>query len=207
MSAIPPPRTHYQASFTGKQALGLFVGLLVALSIAYALGVMTGLAGRGEPEEVAAAAGGAGEAPAEAFPTPMLGVAPTAPAPGRVLVPPDGAAVAGTEPGTNPLGTIQLFEDRAEGESAEAAAPGGAAPAGFWVQVVSLSSEREAEAKKTRLSARGYKGAVSPASGPRGTVYRVRVGPFATREEAANAAQRLSVEEKAETWIVPARPE
>jgi len=203
---VSEPRTHYQASFTGKQALGLFVGLLLALGIAYFLGVMTGLAGRGEPEDVASAEPAASEAPVEAFPTPVLGIQPKGPGPGRVLVPPDrgDAAAAGSE--SAPRGSIQLFEDRAEGERPQAVPPSGGPPAaGFWVQVVSLSSEREATVRSSRLSARGYKAAVSPASGPRGTVYRVRVGPFVTREEAANAAQRLSVEEKAETWIVPAR--
>lgn len=196
------PRTHYQASFTGKQALGLFVGLLLALGIAYFLGVMTGLAGRGEPEEVAAAEPAATQAPAEAFPTPVLGIQPKGP--GRVLVPADRGDAAASE--SAPRGNIQLFEDRAEGETPQTASPSGSPhAAGFWVQVVSLSSEREAQVRSSRLSSRGYKATVSPASGPRGTLYRVRVGPFVTREEAANAAQRLSVEEKAETWIVPAR--
>jgi cell division septation protein DedD len=199
---VSEPRTHYQASFTGKQALGLFVGLLLALGIAYFLGVMTGLAGRGESEDVAAAEPVATEAPAEAFPTPVLGIQPKGP--GRVLVPPDRGAAAASE--SAPRGNIQLFEDRAEGERPQTASPSGGPPAaGFWVQVVSLSSEREAQVRSSRLSSRGYKATVSPASGPRGTLYRVRVGPFVTREEAANAAQRLSVEEKAETWIVPAR--
>ena len=42
------PRTHYQVSFTAKQAMSLFVGLLFALGLAYFFGLMTGLSGRDE---------------------------------------------------------------------------------------------------------------------------------------------------------------
>ena len=43
------PRTHYQISLTARQAIGLFVGLLAALVVAYYFGVRTGLAGRDRP--------------------------------------------------------------------------------------------------------------------------------------------------------------
>jgi DedD protein len=74
----------------------------------------------------------------------------------------------------------------------------------LWVQVFSVSSEKEAKSVKQRLAKRGHRVAVSPAPGPKGTVYRVRVGPFATRDLAAKAAEELSREEKVQTWIVPA---
>ena len=40
------PRTHYQLTLTSRQAVGLFAGLLVALGIAFSLGLMTGLSQR-----------------------------------------------------------------------------------------------------------------------------------------------------------------
>ena len=43
---MPDPQTHYQLSFTTRQAVALFVGLLVVLGLAYFLGLMTGVAGR-----------------------------------------------------------------------------------------------------------------------------------------------------------------
>jgi len=193
--------------------MGLFVGVLLALGVAYFLGVMTGLAGREPEEAVAAAPAEATAASRDTFPRPVLGVQPGARPRERVLLPPD--AGGGRAEGASGTGgraaprSVQLFEDRAEGEGSGDSSPAGrpqtASAAGFWVQVISLSSEREALSRSSRLSSRGYRATVSPASGPRGTVYRVRVGPYRTREEAARAAERLSVEEKAETWIVPAR--
>jgi len=217
------PLTHYQVSFTSKQALALFVFLLFALAGAYFLGVMTGLAGE-EPDRVAASRSGGAESPAqESFPTPVLGVQPGAGPAARMSSPdrsesrsqaPKAPATQGT-----PQASIVLFDDRAEEENpsppraespgpasqARAAPPRPTPSGGFWVQVLSVTSEREARALGARLATRGYQAAVLPGSAPKkGTVYRVRVGPYETREEAVRAATRLSVEEKAETWIVPA---
>ena len=189
----------------------LFVGLLLALGVAYFLGVMTGMTGREttaaavapivspEPTEKRAAAREASPAPesnraaavpAVTFPKPVLGL--------------------GTEPTAPP--TLQLFEDRGGVEptpvkraALKATTPPPVPAAGeLWVQVVSVSSAKEANAASERLKRRGHSAAVSPAPGPRGMVYRVRVGPFHSREQAAKAAQQLSQEEKVETWIVPA---
>jgi DedD protein len=205
-------RTHYQVSFTPGQGLAVFLVLLGSLAGAYFFGLMTGLAGRDEPA-VADAAAAAGVPAEEAFPTPVLGIQPGAP--GRASAPP-----AASQAGSAPPGRVQLFEDRSEGEAAVPASPGSHDPAeaqrgtvgspeppggGFWVQVVSLSSERDARARTARLVQRGYPAVVAPgpAAAGKGTVYRVRVGPFPRREEAARAAARLSAEEKTETWIVP----
>ena len=53
----------------------------------------------------------------------------------------------------------------------------------LWVQVFSVSSEKEAQSAKQRLTKHGHHVSVSPAAGPKGTVYRVRVGPFTTVPE------------------------
>jgi cell division septation protein DedD len=114
--------------------------------------------------------------------------------------------------------SVHVFED-GEGEGTHPArptprpAPAGAvssepvpkAPAagGFRVQVISVSSRAEAEEEAKRLSRRGFSARVEPGTGPRGTIYRVRVGPFATREEATRASERLGAEGRRDTWIVP----
>ena len=74
--AVDEPRTHYQLSFTGRQALLLFVALIAALGVAFAFGLLTGVTGRsaapmpapaeGSPSESAATPATAGE------PTPSL---------------------------------------------------------------------------------------------------------------------------------------
>jgi sporulation related protein len=197
---VDDPRTHYQLSFTSTQALAVFLVVLGALAGAYFFGLMTGLAGR-EPANAAVPTPVAVEAAEESFPTPVLGINPGAARP-REAPPAAGA------PGAASPSTVQLFEDRGEGERTVPTAPPAPAASGttggFWVQVVSLSSESEARARTARLVRRGYPAVVvpGPASG-RGSVYRVRVGPFERREDAARAAARLSTEEKTETWIVP----
>ena len=201
-------RTHYQVSFTPGQGLAVFLVLLGSLAGAYFFGLMTGLAGRDAPPvaEAAAspAAGAAWASTEDAFPTPVLGIQPGAP--GRA----GAAQPSAADPAAAPSGNVQLFEDRGEGERPVSASPGAASTAsgdtgsGFWVQVVSLSSEREARSRTARLVQRGYPAVVLPGpTAARGIVYRVRVGPFGRREDAARAAARLSAEEKTETWIVP----
>ncbi len=195
------PRTHYQVSFTPRQALSLFVGLLFALGLAYFFGLRTGLAGRETESVVAdasAAPGPGGEAedanaPTTAggehlvFPAPVTGVAPH-------------GSVVPTAPAV-----IQPFEDG--GAPARApiavATPRRAPSGGFRVQVVSVSSRSDAAALARRLSRRGFPAHVEPGRSAAGAVYRVRVGPFPTREEAAGAASRLAEEGRRDTWIVP----
>ncbi len=195
------PKTHYQLSFTVRQALVLFLGLLLALSVAYFLGVMTGLAGR-EPQGARAAT----SAPAGALAPSAVEV--TSAEPQRAARSGESAAsVAGIEP-TAPA-KLELFEDRGGEEAtptpaARAATPAPPLAAPFFVQVASVRSEREARAESRRLVSRGHQATVEAVPGPKGTLYRVRVGPYRTREEASRAAERLSREEKVKAWIVPA---
>jgi len=207
---VEGPRTHYQVSFTSKQALSLFVGLLAALALAYFFGLMTGLSGNNAaetvaaasptsaPEEVPAAAVGAGER--GAFPIPVTAAAPpaaaaAAPAPSRVQVFEDGEGGAPVRPTPR--------APAAAAATAPRGAPGG--PGGpFRVQVISVSSRAEAEAEARKLSRGGFSARVEPGSGAKGPIFRVRVGPYATREEAVRAKERLAAEGRRDTWIVPA---
>ena len=207
------PQSHYQVSFTVRQALLLFVGLLLALALAYFFGLMTGLSGR--PSEVAAGT---------AEPTPARSGQRGAAAPAASATP---AATA--EPARSPEARraaaeptapaeLQLFEDAGEPTPpprrvlARGATPGlAAAPAPvpapkageFWVQVLSVSSEREARQRRELLTRHKFPAAVVPGDTPRGKVYRVRVGPYRSRDEAARAATELKSREKVEPWIVP----
>ncbi len=105
---------------------------------------------------------------------------------------------------------MQVFEDGEGGAPPRpsprpAAAPSPRAPAvgAFRVQVISVSSRAEAEAEARKLSRSGFSARVEPGSGAKGPIYRVRVGPFATREEAVRATQRLAAEGRRDAWIVP----
>lgn len=67
------------------------------------------------------------------------------------------------------------------------------ARAGFTVQVIASSEQRDAERVVNELKSRGY-GAflVKPQdAGLKDNLYRVQVGPFATREEAEKVRNRL----------------
>ena len=84
-----------------------------------------------------------------------------------------------------------------------ARAPERPAVAGIWIQVASLTSKREADALVARLSRRGFKSQIAPTPGPKGTLYRVRVGPYRSEEEARKSADKLRQTEKiGEPWIV-----
>ena len=238
-------RTHYQISLTARQAVGIFVALLLALGLAYFFGLMTGLSGRearsAEPSAGAEApeptpAGAAAAAAEPAVPPVETGV-PIAglrgPAPSAATPPPSEPTVPAT---------LATFEDSAESEHEAAASPGSrttvvgappsaaasssskapapphpapAAPAAasgpahppagrVWIQAASLSSADEARALGARLSKHGFHAVVQTGAGPKGKVYRVRVGPYRTEEEASKAVSRLSRQEKIrEPWIVP----
>ncbi len=214
------PRTHYQVSFTSRQGLSVFVGLVAAIVLAYFLGLMTGLAGRearppsgaAAPSPVAVAAITPAQTPEAAFPVPVLGVAGRG-KPSRTSLAPTEPSAAAATPG------VQLFEDRASSEPTRAPAPSArptpaktpakapakaAEAAAFWVQVDSLSSKDQAEARKRGMAAAGFKATIVPGSGTKGTLYRVRVGPYATREEADHARDEIARKAKvAHPWVVP----
>src|SRR5262245_37043243 len=87
----------------------LFVGLLLALGIAYFLGVMTGMAGR---ENAAAAAVTPAPIPEPTSPASFASAANPTPESNRAALPPVTfpKPVLGTEPTTPP--TLQMFDDR-----------------------------------------------------------------------------------------------
>jgi septal ring-binding cell division protein DamX len=209
---VDEPRTHYQISLTSGQAAGAFILFVVLLLASYFLGLLTGLSGRGEkaPPRVGAAAA-LTPTPEPAFPKPVLGVAPRG---GRPAPSPSPAP----EPSPGPTTTIQLFSDGTASEPTHAPAaakstaskPAGkptARPtegAGFWVQVDSLSSKDQAESRRQGLAAAGFKATIVPGSGPKGPVYRIRTGPYATREDAERAATKLAEKAKVKRpWVVP----
>lgn len=199
------PSTHYQISFTARQALSLFIGLLAVLGLSYFFGLMTGLSGREAPAEAAGAPPAAENASAESGPPPST---PPPVAENMAFpIPVTGVRSAGG-PRPGPATTIHTFEDGDASASASvparAATARRAAPAGgFRIQVLSVSSRADAEAEAARLTRSGLPARVEPGSGPRGTVYRVRVGPYGTREEAEQAGRRLSSQGRRDTWIVP----
>jgi DedD protein len=202
---VPEPRTHYQLSFTAKQGMAFFVLCLLALGASFFFGLMAGLTGRSSP--AAASATLATPVPVSIAPSPAeTPEASEAPSETRI------AGEAGNLPPANAPtapAVLQAFEDRGADEptpvptSKHASAPAAAPASGTWIQVASLGSRSEAEALAGRLTRHGFKAQAAPAQGPKGTVFRVRVGPYRSEPEASRAAERLRRQEKiAQTWIV-----
>jgi DedD protein len=219
---VDDPRTHYQISITSRQAVALFVVLLAGLVGSYFLGLLTGLSGR-DTRPAAAIASAATPSPEASFPAPVLGVrvrgsssakATEDKAAGRAAATPAGKP-AEEAPAAAATPAVQLFQDRPSSEptrapvatarpsiSARASSSPGEA-SGFWVQVDSLSSKDQAEARRRGLAQAGFKAAIVPGTGPKGAVYRVRVGPYSTREEADRARSDLARKAKVKPWVVP----
>ena len=169
---------------------------------------MTGLVGReraaGVSASITPAVSPTREAPADVLTGPAASAPPKS-RPQEIVSAPTAAAAPAATPRE-----IQLFEDRGGPEpTAVAATRPTAAPApsgrgeNLWVQVLSSSSESEARARVRKLSSRGYHAAIETLSSQKGTLYRVRVGPYPSRDAASRAAERLSAEEKVRAWIVP----
>jgi cell division septation protein DedD len=84
---------------------------------------------------------------------------------------------------------------------AKAAAPSGARPGVWVVQLVALKDRSAATAVVQRLSAKGYPAfIVSPSPGSP-SIYRVQVGRYSDRREAEQVARRLEKEEQFKPWI------
>jgi len=206
---LPEPRTHYQLSFTSRQAVLFFGIFLAALAGAYFLGIATGIAGRPQTE-TAAASRVTPSSESAALEKPARRAASPTPAPAPAAAPETRApAVAAREPSA--AQGIQFFDDRPEEPTPPAPSPGPARKAsspsvkdGYWVQVLSTTSQSEANSRRVRLSGQGFRATVSPVRGAKGpALYRVRVGPYASREEASKASETLARKERVRTWIVP----
>jgi DedD protein len=139
--------------------------------------------------------------------------------PERALAPPAREGVAGTGPGAEP----PVREPAEAGEPAApppvALAPPPLAPAPatppvqrparlaapfgrLAIQVGAFAESQAAEQLAERLRSKGYAVYLSPGAGEARARWRVRVGPFASREEADRSAARLKAEERVPTWIL-----
>jgi cell division septation protein DedD len=68
---------------------------------------------------------------------------------------------------------------------------------GFVVQVAATPRREEADAIRARLQKKGYPAFVTTA----GRVFRVRVGKYKDRAEAAGVSKRLETEERFKPWV------
>jgi len=214
-------RVHYQLSITGGQAGAFFLGLLVALCLAFFFGMKTGATSRRVPDTVARLAA-ASDIP---VPTPAdasdagdaASAAPKRPAPTEpplgfdeppAVKPPvrgeaasrDGAPQA--KPAARPTREAEVTQVKPTAAPVVPApatphptlphgAPHAAAGEEWFVQVLATQKPETADATAKRLKANGYASDVSPVPGKEG-LFRVRVGPFKDRASADDAAARVA---------------
>ena len=94
---------------------------------------------------------------------------------------------AGTRPEPDGRSDEQIQPDA----TADEGLPQSASDGEFVVQLGSFSDERNAQALAESVEASGFDVFVTPLFSEQGTVWRVRVGPYATRELAGEATERL----------------
>lgn len=82
------------------------------------------------------------------------------------------------------------------------ARPAGESGGAIAVQVAALTSRSDAEAVARKLSGKGYAAYVlAPESGAK-QVFKVRVGNYASADEAARVSRKLREEEKLQPWVI-----
>lgn len=162
------------------------------------------LSGEGDRPEVAAALAAAGAELAHPDPLPTTTAADLATRIPAVLP----ASVAATTDATT-LARVAVADPMVR-EAIPEARVGEAAPEGhdgeFTVQVISYDSPEGAHAFAAGLRARGHRSYVMQAEVPgRGTVYRVRIGPFETMASATAYRHRFEQTEHMNTIVVRRR--
>ena len=90
--------------------------------------------------------------------------------------------------------------EQAAQKAAHAAEP--AIPKGSVViQVFSSADQSQADRIKNRLAGGGYQAYLSPVEVGGHTMYRVRLGPFKSRDEAQKTAEKVRKGYKLDTWV------
>jgi len=102
-------------------------------------------------------------------------------------------ALSRKDPSPEPMGRKK--------EKAPVAAPSGGAK--FLLQAGAMKTRESADALRKRLDRSGYKAKVIQATTPKqGEVYRVRIGPFGSRDEAMKAMKAIRTEMKIDVILL-----
>jgi DedD protein len=126
-----------------------------------------------------------------------------APATRDASIPPSATpAPASDAPATKPSATPPP-KAAAEVVAKTAATPKPAAGGGFVVQLAAFADDKGANSLAARLKKSGHPAFTEPVTTSHGTLWRVRVGPYTTRDEANTARDQLKRE--GQNGIVAAR--
>jgi cell division septation protein DedD len=197
----------------GPGWLVTLLGGAVLVLLGFGLGLVVGAA-REEPELVFRHFSGE----SKEVPAPAASPGPTSPSESPSGAPPPAGAPAPTHPLNGPTSTPPAAD--AEGESARTPSAESAPPAlhhapppvsapppassgqRFSVQVGAFAESADAQKLADHLRHEGMRVVVVPATGPRDSRWRVRVGPLRSRDEANRVAQQLKTSDKLPTWVL-----
>jgi cell division protein FtsN len=131
-------------------------------------------------------------APAAAASAPATAVAPApvASAPAAVAAADPRAAASSAKPVASKPASADPLGDLAAAKVA-AASPGGADPFDYFVQAGAFRTQADADAQRAKLAMLGWEARVSEREQNGRTVFRVRVGPFTKRDDAAQLKDKL----------------
>jgi len=181
--------------------LGLVVGLGVALGVAvYVTKVPVPFLNKGATRSVDQDAAEtqknknwdpnaplSGKNPARVAAPASAASAPDAPAVADARAPASAAKAAASKPegkpGADPLGDLAV---------AKAAAAGSVDPFDYFVQAGAFRTQGDADAQRAKLAMVGWEARVSEREQNGRTVFRVRIGPFAKRDDAEQLKEKLA---------------
>ncbi|HLX10441.1 MAG TPA: SPOR domain-containing protein [Thermoanaerobaculia bacterium] len=160
----------------------------------------------------AAAAPGGGVAPADDTPAGEGEPLPASPAPGgrrsgasAGTGATKAAATSGSQSGAaRPAAAGPVAGAGAATGAGSAAGGGGATASGeVVIQVFSTADREQADRVRDGLADAGFAAFLSPIAKGAQTMYRVRIGPFASKTDAEAVAEKVRKERKLDTWITP----
>lgn len=181
--------------------LGLIVGLGVALGVAvYVTKVPVPFLNKGTTRSVDQDAAEtqknknwdpnaplSGKHPARVAAPASAASAPDVPAVADARAPASAAKAAASKPegkpGADPLGELA---------AAKAAAAGSVDPFDYFVQAGAFRTQGDADAQRAKLAMVGWEARVSEREQNGRTVFRVRIGPFAKRDDAEQLKEKLA---------------
>lgn len=139
----------------------------------------------------------------EEAPPPPIAAAPPPPAPPVTKTPPaNPPAAAGKERAEKETKAPAKGRSEKPGKTEKAEKTDTEPPKGsFVVQVFSTSEKDQAVKVKSRLQTGGEKAYLSPVQAAKGTMYRVRIGPFTSRDAAQKVADKVRKGYKLDTWV------
>jgi len=176
----PIPVTRSRRTGKGGTVLGIFIGLILGLTIAAAVAYYFGKSGLTTPP---GASGAAKEAPRTGR-SDLQTPAPGAEKPRfdfyKIL---PGSEEAKAPVAKGPEKVPERATDRATIDAAKSAEPGKMADR-FWLQAGAFASEADAENLRARLALSGWEATMQSVTQPDKSVrYRVRLGPYDNTDE------------------------